>query len=124
MEKLSVAFFPKTTNSFFNKNLLKIPMDSCLNSFKEILNGTTSDHKESSHSSQNSASTYDFLIKKLDETNSATLTPKEAAQLLNVDVRTVRKHLKNGTLKGLKVSERCWRIAKDDFLIYLKKATA
>lgn len=67
---------------------------------------------------------HDMLKKELDKISSATLTPKETAQLLNVDVRTIRKHLKSGTLKGMRVSERCWRIAKDDILTYFKTTTA
>lgn len=122
MEKTSIIALNKITNQLaFNskkqaiKNKLLAPyINQDITLEKQLMNkADTNKHFQ-----------YDLLKKELDKINSATLTPKETAQLLNVDVRTIRKHLKSGTLKGMRVSERCWRIAKDDILTYFKTTTA
>jgi acetyl-CoA synthetase len=41
------------------------------------------------------------------------LTVEEAAELMKVKVDTIRRWLRNGTLKGRKIG-RIWRIAESD----------
>jgi excisionase family DNA binding protein len=48
------------------------------------------------------------------------LTPREAAQLLQVSLETVRRLLRNGQLPGRKVGPRQWRIRRADLDEYLR----
>ena len=51
--------------------------------------------------------------------NSDYLTVQEAAALAEVDIRTVRKWLRNGEFPMLKISAKITRIPKDPFINYL-----
>lgn len=41
------------------------------------------------------------------------LTPEEVAEILRLDLRTVRRHLRDGVLVGIKVG-RVWRVRPAD----------
>ena len=46
------------------------------------------------------------------------LTPEEVAERLAVTPNTVRGWLRDGTLKGVKLGKRVWRINEDDLHLY------
>jgi excisionase family DNA binding protein len=48
------------------------------------------------------------------------LTPKEAAQILRLNLETVRRLLREGLLPGRKVGLRQWRIRRVDLDEYLR----
>ena len=50
------------------------------------------------------------------------LTPKEAAELLRLNLETVRRLLRGGLLPGRKVGLRQWRIRRVDLDEYLRAA--
>lgn len=50
------------------------------------------------------------------------LTPKEAADLLRLNVETVRRLLRTGQLPGCKVGPRQWRTRRADLDAYLRPA--
>ena len=52
------------------------------------------------------------------------LTPKEAAELLRLNLDTVRRLLRQGRLPGRKVGPRQWRILRVDLEEYLRRAPA
>ena len=41
------------------------------------------------------------------------LTPEEVAEQLKVEITTIRTWLRNGTLKGVKLGGRFWRIKEE-----------
>lgn len=47
------------------------------------------------------------------ETNDGYLTPEEAAELLKLNVETVRRFLREGVLVGAKIGDS-WRIRRSD----------
>lgn len=55
------------------------------------------------------------------ETQERYLSPDEVAQRLNVKPLTVRRWLKNGNLKGLKLG-RLWRVRESNLEAFLKSA--
>lgn len=50
------------------------------------------------------------------------ITPKEAADLLRLNVETVRRLLRTGQLPGCKVGPRQWRTRRVDLEAYLHPA--
>lgn len=52
------------------------------------------------------------------------LTPKEAADLLRLNIETVRRLLRTGQLPGCKVGRRQWRTRRADLDAYLQPARA
>jgi excisionase family DNA binding protein len=52
---------------------------------------------------------------------SEVLTPKEAAELLRLNLDTVRRLLREGRLPGRKVGPRQWRILRVDLEEYLHR---
>lgn len=46
------------------------------------------------------------------------LTPEEVAERLAVTANTVRGWLRDGTLKGVKLGKRVWRIKESDLHLY------
>jgi excisionase family DNA binding protein len=50
------------------------------------------------------------------------ITPKEAAELLRINVETVRRLLRTGQLPGCKVGPRQWRTRRVDLDAYLHPA--
>lgn len=52
---------------------------------------------------------------------SAYISPKEVAAELNVSLRTVRRLLEDGSLKGYAIGTRLIRIARSDLDIFLKE---
>ena len=51
------------------------------------------------------------------------LTPKEAADLLRLNLDTVRRLLRQGRLPGRKVGPRQWRILRLDLEEYLRRTS-
>ena len=49
------------------------------------------------------------------------ITPEEAAQYIRVDVRTIYRWLKDGTLPGAKIGDN-WRIRKSDIDAFFKSS--
>ncbi len=49
-------------------------------------------------------------------------TPEEVAKKLKINLQTVRKFLREGKLKGIKVGTN-WRIPEDRFNEFLQKGT-
>ena len=47
------------------------------------------------------------------------LTPEEAAELMGVNADTVRNWLRRGTLKGVKLGGRIWRIKEKDLEAFI-----
>jgi len=56
------------------------------------------------------------------EMSNGLLTPQEAAKFLKVDVRTIYRWLKDGTLAGVKIADS-WRIRKSDIDGFFEKKT-
>ena len=52
------------------------------------------------------------------------LTPKEAAQILRLNLETVRRLLREGLLPGRKVGLRQWRIRRVDLDEYLRSVSS
>ena len=50
--------------------------------------------------------------------NDRMLTPEEVAKRLAVTPNTVRGWLRDGTLKGVKLGKRVWRIKENDLHLY------
>jgi len=48
------------------------------------------------------------------------LTVKQAADILQVDPRTLRRYLKEGEIPGIKLGNR-WRIDRDDLDEFMKE---
>ena len=46
-------------------------------------------------------------------------TPAEVADILKVSVETVKRHLREGTLKGFKVGTR-WRVKESDLKEFMR----
>ncbi len=49
------------------------------------------------------------------------LTPEEVAQILNVKPNTVRQWLRNGTLPGVKLAKKIWRIKEEDLMKFIEQ---
>ncbi len=49
------------------------------------------------------------------------LSPEEVADLLAVSPNTVRAWLRNGTLKGVKLGKKIWRIKEVELQAYLNR---
>lgn len=47
-------------------------------------------------------------------------TPEELAEILKLDIRTIRKFLRDGDLKGYKI-KRVWRISEDQFKEFIEQ---
>jgi excisionase family DNA binding protein len=47
------------------------------------------------------------------------LTPEEIAVKLKVHEDTIRRWLRTGELRGIKIGKRQWRVRKDDLEAYL-----
>ena len=55
--------------------------------------------------------------------HSHVLTPKEAAEILRLNLETVRRMLREGQLPGRKVGARQWRIRLVDLENYLRPSS-
>lgn len=54
-------------------------------------------------------------LKKISEGNNLFLNSKEASQILNIPLLTLRNHLKNGVVKGIRFADKGeWRIPKSE----------
>ena len=56
--------------------------------------------------------------------NDRMLTPEEVAERLAVTPNTVRGWLRDGTLKGVKLGKRVWRIKEDEVKLHLCRENA
>ena len=49
------------------------------------------------------------------------LKPIQVADRLQVSERTVREWLRNGTLKGVRLGEKLWRVSEEEVQRFLKR---
>ena len=51
------------------------------------------------------------------------LTPDDVAEVLNVSSVAVRGWLRDGKLKGLKLAGNMWRVRREDFDLFIERAS-
>ncbi len=49
------------------------------------------------------------------------LTPEKVAEILDVNPATVRTWLRDGTLKGVKIGGRMWRVTEKDLKNFIER---
>lgn len=47
------------------------------------------------------------------------LSTEEVAKKLHVGVETIRRYLRSGKMKGLRMSAKCWRILPSDLFTFI-----
>jgi excisionase family DNA binding protein len=57
----------------------------------------------------------------MSQTKNAPMSPAQVAEYLQLNVKTIYRHLKAGTLHGMRLSDKCWRIAASDVYVFMQR---